>query len=406
MVLGAAMETNYLSELRKLNKIYKRKNKVEKELSESFDDFLSAGGMQKPRELCPTAKAPSPASFISKLIPAVIIFFLTILFLVLTISSFRGFLSSKTIQANPGEAYNAWLESWGSISVFEDLEPGWREVEKDWASRGIDIDWSFVLEVKNRFYSYSTTIYSEDFSNTLLYEVFNHYNTPYTIAFYIIITFVGLILSIAFITKSVKSIKKYLSEKNAYISDRNECETFNRDALPKLLSEYNQTVEKLSQIYAERKSSLEKEIKSCKGEIEPYYDFLSEKYYPYLDSLIDILECGRADDLKEALRVLNSDIAEARERAEEREWRAMEQMREAIHYQTMESYAKQQADAASRQAAAAEEALRLEKKARSDEAAKSRHAESRARSRCYNCAHYLRCHQHGTVNCAAFLPRS
>ena len=400
------METNYLSELRKLNKIYKRKTEVESELSQSFDDFISGKGFVKPEKMHPTKKAPSCASFIPKLIPAVIISFVTILFLILTISSFRGFLSSKTIQSNPGNAYNAWLDEWNYVSSFDDLESSWSAVEADWESRGIDVDWDFVLQVKNEYYSYSPTIYSGDFSNTLLFEVYSHYNAPYSIAFYIILTLVGLILSAVFITKSIKSIKKYSTERGEYLTEKAELEAFNEAALPKLLSEYDRAVEKLSKIYEEKTVFLESELEERKAEIEPYCDFLSEKYYPYLDSIIDILECGRAEDLKEALRVLNSDISEARARAEEREWRAMQEMREALHYQKMESYAKEQAAAASRQAAAAEEAARLERKAQRDEASRARHAESRAYSRCYNCAHYKRCHQHGTVNCAAFLPRS
>lgn len=400
------MDINYLSELRKLDKIYKKKKLAEAELSTSFEDFLSTKGVKKPERLVQKSTNPSRSSFLFKLITAFIIVSLTILFLVLTVSAARSFFSSRTIQDDPGAAFYSWLDEWDNVSSFDDLMTSWMAVEEDWASKGIDVDWNFVIRVRNENFPYAATIYSDSFSDALLYEVFDYYNTPFLLAFYIVLTFIGIILSIAFILKTKRATKKYLTEHRLYIDDTEHCRSFNDITFPRLLFEYEASVKKLSLEYSEKISLAADELKQCEAEIEPYYDFLSKKYYPYLDFLIDILECGRADDLKEALRVLNSDISAERARAEEREWRERQELREAIHYQAMESYAKNQADAAARQADMAEKNLELEKKARKDEAFRARQAESQAHSRCYNCAHYYSCRHHGVINCAAFLPKS
>lgn len=71
----------------------------------------------------------------------------SIIFAISAMSASKAWKNANDIISYPGEAYEAWMDSWANYNEFEELEPGWQAVQEDWKSRGLDISWEYVCDV-------------------------------------------------------------------------------------------------------------------------------------------------------------------------------------------------------------------------------------------------------------------
>lgn len=169
----------------------------------------------------------------------------------------------------------------------------------------------------------------------------------------------------------------------------------------------------------------EEEYTPAKNHLKACNDLLTETYLPYVDTLIDLLMSGRADDLKEALNRLEEKLYREkqlelqREQEEQRQWEE-EQRREdeeRRHEEQMELQKQQEwqrrwdedrrRDEEDRYR---REEDRRRKEAEDDARRREREAEDRAKrdakNRCFHCANRRTCtlKVNPPQNCSAFRP--
>lgn len=184
-------------------------------------------------------------------------------------------------------------------------------------------------------------------------------------------------------------------------------------------------------IYAEEYAPAKKRLEDCN-------DLLTEEYLPAVDVLVDLLKSGRADDLKEAINLLEDiryrerqlelqreqEQQRQREEAlrrqdEERHHREQMQFQEQQEYQRRAEERQRQRDEERRhqedmkQREQQERNRQQEEKARLDEQRRKNNMDARAaeaskQKRCMYCAYQSSCgvkHTDGAYNCTGFRPK-
>ncbi len=167
--------------------------------------------------------------------------------------------------------------------------------------------------------------------------------------------------------------ERYEQDKIIY----NENKNYNNTEYPKLIEQYKVKLDDYNnwrrkfddKYYNELLPETKAKLEESKNKLSEYEGLISDDYICYLDKLIIILDKGRAESLKEAINILESDLHNERMLEEAREQnRILEQQRQAEemraiqremeerrHRDRMLEAANRQAEAAERQARESQE---------------------------------------------------
>lgn len=266
---------------------------------------------------------------------------------------------------NPGTAWQNWLDtSWNNVEDIYDIENGWNLVEADWENKGVFVSWEFVKKIidsnNTRFIIYS---------NDLLKWIEEKYSHKYEIFIYVscfaIPTLIYFLIKLLIIKKKRNENYKTKYEKYVEVKTKNEkANYYNQNVYPTLLEKYENDVEEYvskckeldeeykskydieRKIYLEEKEDANIELKKLNTEISKYKDLISENYYDSLYYIVQIIDNGRADSLKEAINIFHQDSHELELINEQRRKNKIleedlqsRRSQEAEHYKYMESIA-------------------------------------------------------------------
>ena len=316
------------------------------------------------------------------------------------------------LRSKPGKEYTEWLESFGDVDTFDDLEDGWKDVQKSWAKQGIKVDWVYVEEVKSGIRN--STIYADVFSSkifeAMMEDSMKGYNGKVT---FMALSCIAMIIS-AFMTVSrCREYKREMLEHQRIEHKNYQARRFNEQEWPKLMAECEKKKLELIEDYKESIKSVKVVLADAYEEIDKRAHLLPVYYHPYANSIASILLRGRAETLKEAINIFEED-KRAEEMADIERQRAAD---EARHREAMEREARRAADLAHEDALAQQRLMRDQMAAdqRAREAAKrqadaqaaaDRNARSAAMQRCHKCANYSACGSaRGNPNCGSFRPK-
>ncbi len=350
------MDTVKLAEeLGELGKNVNRKAELEPRLRVSETDYLA---MHLP--------VPRAKSMVSITVPSKTrlirtgCFFLAflVLGLVLLFSAISSFSKDKKLTAlynDRGTEYQEWLNSFGTVSTFDELEDGWKTVEKAWKKRGVDVDWDFVVSVKNGIHS--TVIYSDVFDRELFRTLQNekdHATAGSTKITFFVFTLIPLII-FAINTKArygeyCDAVKKM--EENT--AENEQRKTYNDTELPKLLAEREEKLPQVRAEYEDAINTVRSELSEIEAEIVARAHLLPLYYHKHAIDIALILVRGRADTLKEAINIFEEE-RRAEEMARIERQRAED---EARHRQAMEYETRRAAEQAHQDALAQQRMMR------------------------------------------------
>lgn len=219
--------------------------------------------------------------------------------------------------------------------------------------------------------------------------------------------------------KSIQSVKLHIDDCKIYNEKLKEYEkkkNYMEIEYPTLEKEYQKQLEIYNQKYKEvydiyysenekQKTIWKQQLEELTTKMKPIEGIISDKYYNNLDSIIDIIDSGRASSLKEAINVFHSDeyqrerISEARQLREAQEesnriaqWEAEERIRnERKHQENMERYQQELQDS-------------MERSQREQE----KRERDAGNAQCYHCKRASHCSyatmSANTGHCAAFIP--
>ena len=187
-----------------------------------------------------------------------------------------------------------------------------------------------------------------------------------------------------------------------------------REVYLKSVAEENEIARKLE---ADRQAEVEKiekeEFNPVFNDLVTLNDLVTTEYLPALDTIIELLRSGRADDLKEAINLYEDIVYRERQLQLEREKEAQRQReeemkREAEERRHREDMAQREREARNREYQERERARREEYNARMNRIEEERKLSSAAQAQCLACAHAGRCNMmahNKTPNCTGFTPR-
>ena len=178
--LGEANKS-YKKILKKYSPPFTEEEHIQKEVGLTVDEYIrrtvAASEDEYVEKVLPTperrstiqsARKPDPKKLIIFLSAFCIAAIIAVVLLFSVIHTFSLRNAILDIRADRGNPYREWLNSFGSVENFDQLEEGWATVEEDWGKRGIDINWDFVVEVKNKTYPYGGTIYANRIDYALI----------------------------------------------------------------------------------------------------------------------------------------------------------------------------------------------------------------------------------------------
>lgn len=149
------------------------------------------------------------------------------------------------------------------------------------------------------------------------------------------------------------------------------------------------------------------EYAPAKAQLDACNDLLAENDLPHADTIIDLLKSGRADDLKEALNLLEDILYREKQLELQREQEEQRQWEEEQRRKDEERRYQQQREDEERYR---REEDRRRKEAEDDARRREREAEDRAKrdakNRCFHCANRRTCtlKVNPPQNCSAFRP--
>ena len=406
------MNKELISTLRAYNELNNEKAECEKGLSESVDTYVHRLVTEPKKRATDYVAPPSRSALTKILIWFIITLCAALTCLIISIILIVKMSVATSIANNPGDKFYDWIDGWQYVSTFDELEGSWAEVRSDWKSRGLDIDWKYVENIKNKEYLNYDYINADGFASSLLYNIRQEYNKSFVIGACIMAVIIFGFSALAIgssVKRATDEYKKESAVYNTYLLRCADDKQYNEQEYPSLHSEYLRRKEMLEKEYFERRERLQNDLDRIDTELRPYYEIVPKSNAPLVSRLLEIFEFGRADTLDEAMSILYLDLkeeAEERRRREEEREREMEIIR---HNMAMETYARQQAMAAENAAKAAHDANLAQERAMRDEQARAkaaqRDAEHKAHFRCLNCQHRTKCYQRGAINCASYLPK-
>jgi len=364
-----------------------------------LDDYVQSKCTEPQKKEIKYPSAVEKSSLIKNAVIFAIAVVTTVIFLIFAISTISKSSSAKDIAANPGYEYENWVSKWEEVNSFDDLEASWDNVEKNWASRGIDVDWNFVKDFKEQEYR-SGIIYADNFSSKFLKKVESEYYSDGMDFVYIFLSIITVALGIIFGKKSYDELLMYKYSKEKYDKEFMEAEknkSYNNTEYPKLLADYKDAYNKALEDYPVVIENASKE--SCKAysqlvsicpDFAKIYPEDQIKNYSKAESLIKILESDRADDFDEALVIHKNNVLEAEK---------------SIDY--MLSEIRKNTDEIESTIHQAQENLKRRQKEESEEEWRQRKARE---NKCRHCAHNSKCRIYwGTTGdaagCASYLPK-
>lgn len=415
------MEENILQlaeELGELGKSVDKKHELSGLVDVTEEQYIAAHLPRPEAKPLLTTSAPSKTRMIRT---ACFFLAFTVLALVLLFSAISSFSKSKKIDElakDPGEEYEAWLDSFGTVSSFEELEDGWKTVEKAWKKRGVDVDWNFVVNVKDNMYA--SVIYADRFDQQLFYAIKNekdHNSAGTTKLIFFILSLIPMAI-FGINTKARYGEWRNATQKHEADLRENEArQKYNKTELPRLLAEREEKLPAVRAEYEDAIRSVREELAEAETEIAKRAHLLPPYYHENAVAIALILVCGRADTLKEAINIFEEDQRAAeladieRQRAadEERHRRAMEQEAQRAAEQAHQDALAQQRimrDQMVAEQQARDRAEQAERRRQSQQASADARARSAAIQRCAKCANWNACgNLRGNPNCGSFRPK-
>ena len=168
-----------------------------------------------------------------------------------------------------------------------------------------------------------------------------------------LIGFVVLVFCFAFgiFIALMKEYKSSLLNFKKTVEQNKKNKEYN-NTLPELIKSYNQTISDCKESYYQKYREYKEKLATAEQIIKKYDGIVAPKFYKNIDGIVEIIEDGRADSLKEAINIFISDsrqkdlVKAQKERnkiAEQQRWDAQR------HNMAMEEQARRQADAIKQQ---------------------------------------------------------
>ena len=188
---------------------------------------------------------------------------------------------------NPGEKYEAWLESFSNYSYFNELEDGWAEVEADWKSRGVDVDWKYVLTVQQKRIqgAVSSDNYDKQLMKSLEEDVDDCFTEAAPMTFFAIVL---IIPTIVFAVKLKNRCKKLREETKRFVETTAKNAPlikYNEEELPKLIKEWEEKLPEMQVEYERYINSLKVKVTQLDEEISKYEHLLPSKYHHFAEDI-------------------------------------------------------------------------------------------------------------------------
>lgn len=121
---------------------------------------------------------------------------------------------------------------------------------------------------------------------------------------------------------------------------------------PELLKRYEEDIINCKNVYKKKCLEKKKLMQEAEKEIEKFGDIINPKFYPNIDDIIEILEDGRADSLKEAINIFVSDSIQkelVKEQQKMNEITEQQRLDAQRHNMAMEEQARRQSDSIKQQ---------------------------------------------------------
>lgn len=380
------MEKSELTQaLRKLDHDVKELDKVSSLLLITESKYIETKLPTPRAKMIWNPSPPSNKAFRHTLLPLCIFLIIGLVLLTTTILTYVKSSGYMSVWEEPGEEYTAYVNAYNSAQSIEELEKNWETVQDAWKTRGINIDWEYVLDAAQKYPSVNSGERFNSCISSSLYDEWQKHNTIASIQ--VVGLLVLLIPIIIFIKKTSAESKEYRKEKEDYektLEKDNESKKYNETVLPRLIEERNQKLPALRQEYAESIQAANDVRKQLMESIAILGQMLPKHYHNDAAKIAIILERGRADSIKEAINVFEDDKrAEELAAAERRRIEAEERRQERMEREASRAAyaAKKAAEDAAREAAKKEHQDKLDLMKR----------QSAARTRCNLCAHQGTC---------------
>ncbi len=210
----------------------------------------------------------------------------------------------------------------------------------------------------------------------------------------VLISAIGSFVRLTGIFAAVKKRGKDIKEYHTNVEKNKDIKKYNENEYPQEVKRYQEKAKEILSEFNTVQQQAKENLPLVEEEIARLRDVISERYDKDIDTILEIIEDGRADDLKEAINVLLEERRAAEIRAEQREFQ--------------ERLAREQAQAAHEAALMERQAIREmqveQKRAAEQERWRANRETARAFRACRNCAHFTKCRRRGTVNCATYQP--
>lgn len=374
-------------ELSVLGKSVAEKKELEGLLEVTQEEYLACHHPKPKKKAMIETSQPSLKPFFIKAAIAAALIIVCVSLVISIIASLSAAKKLTAVAENPGKEYEAWLASWATVSTFEELEEGWKPVEKAWKKRGVDFDWKKVEEVKETLPFLDSVRFNKSILGSLKSEASDKGDTSVKIMF-IFFAVIPMIIFTINAKAKYDEWKEGTAQHEKNVQENKERARFNEAEYPKLLAEYEEKLPEMIERYLEAGAIVRNELEEANAQIAKRSDILPLQYHDHAEEIATIILNMRAESLKEAINVFEQDQHAARMQAMELE--RIEN--EARHQETMRRQAAEQARAA---AEAQQRMLR-------DQAERER---SEAYRRCRACAHYGNCRVTGQINCGGFRPK-
>ena len=178
---------------------------------------------------------------------------------VLFVSSIAGTKKAADVVNDPGAEYEEWVASWPNYTSFDELEEGWKTVQNAWEARGVEVDWTYIVKVKDGMNR--SVITPDSFGSALKAQMEEDFG--FEAGFSLLLAFVFLPTAIAALIFGIKSKRAF----GRYRKDTKEKETNAAN-----LHECEEKVKVLQAVYEAEKEKLEEITQTINAKL----DFLPE----------------------------------------------------------------------------------------------------------------------------------
>lgn len=238
---------------------------------------------------------------------------LAVLLVVHSIISCNKQIIISDIQSNPGDAYNNWLTSFGTVNSFEELEDGWAAVEADWSNRGIDVGWDVVQTIKDENFHFGI-IHASKFDTLLMRAVEDMGTDMIIIIMLVTATIAAVISAIILCIRAISEYIQYRKDEMNYVLGKKQMEEddlynqqqrikWNEEA-DKLRQEYTEKAHEARETYSFIVNMREKEMRPVEETISTYGHILPQEFHGQAYLIASLIEEGKATTVEEAIRNL------------------------------------------------------------------------------------------------------